>query len=66
MPIYEFVCKKCGNITENYYKLSQMKGVHAGSLKPVCGKCNSEETELIMSVCAIKINGYNAANGYSK
>lgn len=65
MPIYEFVCKECAHITEQYFNLSEMNSVLTGELTPLCEKCHSKKTILIMSVAHNIVNGYNEKNGYS-
>ncbi|HBM15967.1 MAG TPA: FmdB family transcriptional regulator [Lentisphaeria bacterium] len=42
MPIFEYHCKKCNNIFEKLVS-GQLQGIHQ------CPKCNSMETEKILS-----------------
>lgn len=58
MPIYEYECEHCGEITEvlriGYAHMSEM-----------CPRCNGPARRL--PACAnFKINGFNEANGYAK
>lgn len=57
MPVYEFKCKKCEYLFEEYLpqKSEQI-------LK--CPVCNGE-VEKQISVTNFKINGFSALNGYS-
>lgn len=41
MPIYEYQCNKCGEVTECL--------VLGNAEKPACGKCGSSEVSKIMS-----------------
>ena len=47
MPIYEFVCRKCGETFEELILGGKIEGIK-------CPKCQSEEVEKIMSACAFK------------
>lgn len=57
MPIYEFSCKKCGEVTEDIVTVS------TDTIK--CPKCGSDANK-IMSSSSFVINGYSEKNGYSK
>lgn len=64
MPIYEFICKTCGN-TEDVLTTRVMFG---GDIDKVqCRQCRAmmQKTE-IAGPAVIKINGFSEANGYSK
>jgi len=61
MPIYEFVCKKCGHAFERYLDFAQAKT----GCTPSCTLCNSNKTERIVSVSTWRIKGFNEKNGYS-
>ena len=45
MPIYEYICGKCGSCF-SFLKLKQ-------SDEPVCPKCGSHEVSKIMSACSL-------------
>ena len=64
MPIHEFKCEACGDISESYFKLEEGELVLSGELTLTCKKCGSI-TKHIMSVSNYKMNGYNERNGYS-
>lgn len=57
MPIYEYVCGKCG---EGFSKLQKMT-VSAG--ETTCPKCGSSEVERKISACAIGAAGGSAPSG---
>ena len=59
MPIYEFKCKKCGNIFETlFYSLQEKRRV-------ACPVCQSAKTERLMSVFGGKASKAGAAAGSS-
>jgi predicted nucleic acid-binding Zn ribbon protein len=66
MPIYEFICKDCGNTTEQYFNVLETNQVLMGGRTPLCRNCCSKNMKLIMSVATGIVNGYNYKNGYSK
>jgi len=49
MPIYEYICKECGNEFEEL--------VFSQDASAPCPKCGSEKTEKLMSACAVKTDG---------
>lgn len=57
MPLYEFKCPNCEEISEFISSYEDSKN-------QICKKCNSK---LIVSpsVCKFKIKGFNSQNGYS-
>ena len=57
MPIYEYQCKKCGK------RFEALEGVNDATLT-TCLSCLSE-AERVISAPNLKVNGYNAGNGYS-
>jgi putative FmdB family regulatory protein len=49
MPIYEYVCKQCGNEFEELVFNDE---------EPVtCPKCGATDTEKLMSACSAKVDG---------
>jgi putative FmdB family regulatory protein len=58
MPNYEYICRNCGNIKNEIKSVSKRDDVL------VCEKCESIMHRTI-SPSAIKVNGFNAKNGYS-
>ena len=59
VPVHEYRCESCG------YVLEQFEGIPGGEMgPPTCRKCNKLMTRLI-SASSFKVNGANAANGYS-
>lgn len=56
MPIYEYECKKCGEVTE------LLVGVGAaGKKKPACGACGSKRLERLFSAASIVSKGAGGA-----
>ncbi|MBN1394645.1 MAG: zinc ribbon domain-containing protein [Pirellulales bacterium] len=47
MPIFEYLCKECGHVTE-FLEKADAKGKHE------CGQCGSAKTEKIFSGFATK------------
>jgi putative FmdB family regulatory protein len=58
MPIYEYKCSGCGEVTEWLMSITQ------DIKKMECDKCNCEANRMI-STSTFKINGFSEANGYS-
>jgi len=59
MPIYEFRCKKCGNVFETlFYSLNEKRQV-------VCPACHSKKTEKLMSMFGGKIGSTSSGAGCS-
>ena len=55
MPIYEFQCKKCGNIFETlFYSLQEKREV-------VCPACGAKKTERVMSIFGGKSGSASSA-----
>ena len=49
MPVYDFECKECSNISEDYLSSS-------GSQNPICNKCGNA-TKRLLSSFAIDMDG---------
>jgi putative FmdB family regulatory protein len=65
MPIYEFKCLECGHEFEEFMKFAkQARMISSGEIWPLCEKCCGK-TKKVMSSSNFKVNGSNAANGYS-
>jgi len=64
MPIFEFVCEKCGSTCERYFKPSMVEAVTSGEVITTCKKCGNI-TKLVISTCSYRMKGYNESNGYS-
>jgi putative FmdB family regulatory protein len=47
MPIYEYVCKKCGKQFEELVRVS------GKPIRVACPACGAKKTERVMSACAI-------------
>lgn len=69
MPIYEFQCKKCSNVTYRKYPINSNiktidcdRVIHSNNEDVRC----DGKAERIISVTNFKINGYSESNGYSK
>jgi putative FmdB family regulatory protein len=60
MPIYQYICKTCGNTEERIRKVSERH------MLTVCVECLAPVQRVISAPAAIKINGFSEANGYSK
>jgi putative FmdB family regulatory protein len=56
MPIYEYKCRDCGNITEIFQKTSAPKTVN-------CRHCSSDDTEKIFSTPALIKAAHSSAKG---
>lgn len=63
MPIYEFKCDMCGNKFEKLVKDNKIQASHC----PTCEKQGKDNLAFrIISRTNFKVNGFNAANGYTK
>ena len=60
MPIYEYRCDDCGNITEF------IEGVGRGKVEKKCKYCGSERLKKIFSVANISIGGAINDSRYGK
>ncbi len=49
MPVYEYRCKKCGEVFEHREHIAEHAGAH-----PPCPKCKSEEVEQMLSESFVK------------
>lgn len=49
MPIYEYICRKCGDDFEEL--------VFSQEALPPCPQCGSTEVEKLMSACAARTDG---------
>lgn len=58
MPLYEFQCKKCNYIFEEFFKPRTVLAME-------CPKCKGL-AEKVISKSNFVVNGHNAKNGYSK
>jgi putative FmdB family regulatory protein len=47
MPVYEYICEKCGSTTEAIRRMSDADAVIA------CEKCGSKKTKRAHSLCAV-------------
>jgi putative FmdB family regulatory protein len=56
MPIFDFICKACGEKFETLV---------TGSRKPACPKCNGDELEKQLSVFAFRSSGGSSGVGAS-
>lgn len=56
MPIYEYVCRKCGEEFEELVSAGAKQG-------PACPQCGSEKTEKLMSACSGQVSGGEAGPG---
>ncbi|OIP88028.1 MAG: hypothetical protein AUK24_08665 [Syntrophaceae bacterium CG2_30_49_12] len=56
MPIYEFKCKKCGNVFDVLFRSSQEK------LAVSCPVCKSKKTDKLMSVFGGKIGNTSSSS----
>jgi len=52
MPLFEYVCKKCGH---------QFETLVTGTTSPACPSCQSEKLEKQLSVFAVSSRGENAS-----
>lgn len=61
MPIYEYACtsESCAHRWEDLEKMTDPP-------QTKCPKCGKETAVRLMSRANGKVNGYSAANGYSK
>ena len=59
MPIYEYECKACGEVTE----VLERGGAHREA--PKCGSCGSEEVEKMLSSFAAMTTGGAGASAAS-
>lgn len=59
MPIYEFKCLKCNEVTEILVKNSQ------DQMEMVCGKCGSENLERVISTINFSMGGGSKPAGGS-
>jgi len=60
MPIYEYACENCGEITE------KLVGISGDNTKTECAKCGSEASK-IMSASAFHLKGGGwYSQGYTK
>lgn len=53
MPIYEFICKKCGKDFEELV---------FGDCQPACPNCGSGQTSRLMSCCSAHTSGSSGDN----
>ena len=53
MPIYEYTCRKCKNAFEQLVRKGDV---------PACPKCNSENLEKMLSLCAVSSEQTREAN----
>ena len=58
MPIYEYQCKKCGQVTE-VFEGAGAKGKH------VCPKCESKQMEKLFSAFAVGKNAGSSGSSCS-
>jgi len=57
MPLYEYKCKVCGKITEQFLNIKERR-------KTVkCEYCNNEAVR-VLSSGFFEVKGHNAKNGY--
>ena len=56
MPLFDFVCRSCGN---------EFEALVMGSSKPRCPECNSEDLAKQMSVFAHRTGGESSSSGSS-
>ena len=59
MPVYEYKCKKCGNIFEVIATIKDKK------IK-ACTKCGSDSYKILSATAKPIIHGFSEENGYSK
>lgn len=57
MPLYQYRCRVCEH---EFDKLVEMSIVHWW-----CPKCSAKCDRIMSAPAIIKVNGYNADNGYS-
>ena len=57
MPIYEYRCDTCGNITERYFKTSQQAVDEEQSPIFRCGECRGGKPIRIPSTCGVRFTG---------
>ncbi|NOZ20145.1 MAG: zinc ribbon domain-containing protein [Planctomycetes bacterium] len=50
MPLFEYRCKQCGEVSEILVKTNSRE-------KPVCQKCGSAEVEKLLSSPAVHVKG---------
>jgi len=58
MPLYEYKCRFCS------CKKTEMRSILERNEAPICDECDVVMNRVI-SPSAIKVNGFNEANGYS-
>lgn len=58
MPVYEYKCRFC-SCTKN-----EIRSISERNEAPICEECETVMNRVI-SPSVIKVNGFNAANGYS-
>ena len=58
MPVYEYKCIMCKEISEHIFSMREAIGI----VKCTCGGVATK----IMSTGTFKINGYSEKNGYAK
>ncbi len=61
MPTWDFICPCCQQTTQYWYVNAKARDIDP----PRCRRDNSMMSPIV-SAPAFKIEGYNAANGYSK
>ena len=59
MPVYEYECKKCGNIFEVITTVKDKKSKK-------CIKCGADSNKILSATAKPIIHGFSEENGYSK
>ncbi len=57
MPIYEYKCLECDNVSE------LLVGIGRNSDQPVCASCGSSRLEQLMSAASVTVNNQPSGHG---